>query len=175
MPFPFHSLVHGLMCIFFSSLKTNNTRPRCRRLSLWHGGHWSLGHQLCALRHHARQRAEPGGGAAQRAAAAHRRPRPALPVSALSRPRPPGDRRLSCGPKLVVQWWGLCRGTAGLPLAAQAQRIRLRGRSPGSRRFHPWAGKIPRGGHGSPFQGSGLEDPRDRGALSTESQKAGQD
>ena len=36
-----------------------------------------------------------------------------------------------------------------------------------------WAGKIPRGGHGSPLQGSGLEDPSDRGALSTESQKAG--
>ena len=77
-------------------------------------------------------------------------------------------------------WWsrgliGVVPGNSGSSLVAQAQRIRLRGRSPRSRRFHPWAGKIPRGGHGSPLQGSGLEDPSDRGALSTESQKAGQD
>lgn len=69
------------------------SRPRCRRLSLRHGGHRRLGHQRCALRHHARQRAEPGGGAAGRAAASHRGPGTSLPVSALYRRRrgPPGE------------------------------------------------------------------------------------
>ena len=28
----------------------------------------------------------------------------------------------------------------------------------------PWVGKIPRGGNGDPLQGSGLENPMDRGA-----------
>lgn len=39
-------------------------RPRCGCLSLWHGGHCGLRHKRCALRHHAGQRAQPGGGAA---------------------------------------------------------------------------------------------------------------
>lgn len=40
------------------------SRPRCRRLSLWHGGHRGFRHHHRPLRNHERQRAEPGGGAA---------------------------------------------------------------------------------------------------------------
>ena len=32
------------------------------------------------------------------------------------------------------------------------------------RKFDPWVGKIPGGGHGSPLQYSCLENPMDRGA-----------
>ncbi|XP_073746591.1 uncharacterized protein [Callorhinus ursinus] len=56
--------------------------PRRRRLALRHGGHGSLRHQCCALWHDAGQRAQPGGGAAWRPAASHRRRRPALPSAA---------------------------------------------------------------------------------------------
>ena len=58
-------------------------RSRCGCLSLRHGGHRSLGHQRCALWHHPGKRAEPGGGAARWAGAAHRGPGPPFPVSAL--------------------------------------------------------------------------------------------
>lgn len=60
------------------------SRPRCRRLSLWHGSHWGFGHHHHPLRNHERKCAEPGGGAARRAAAPHRGPGPSFPVSILS-------------------------------------------------------------------------------------------
>lgn len=72
-------------------------RSGCGRLSLWHGGHRGLGHQRCALWHHAGQCAQPGGGAARWTAASYRRPGPPLPVSACcappdSEPVPAGGR-----------------------------------------------------------------------------------
>nr|KAF6407086.1 lactate dehydrogenase D [Molossus molossus] len=54
-------------------------RPRCRCLSVWHGSYWGLRHQCCALWHCSRQCAKPGGGAARRGAASHRRPGPSFP------------------------------------------------------------------------------------------------
>lgn len=60
------------------------SRPRCRRLSLWHGSHWGFGHHHHPLRNHERKCAEPGGGAARWAAAPHRGPGPSFPVSILS-------------------------------------------------------------------------------------------
>lgn len=90
------------------------SRPRCRRLSLWHGSHWGFGHHHRPLWNHERQRAEPGGGAAWWAAASHCGPGPSFPVSILY----PRDRGLPgrCRSLLFLHKANLgpCQGAAAL-------------------------------------------------------------